>query len=73
MPIIQIALGVLAVLFIVIGGKGFTPSGLQFSKNTFLRGRSGKIVGALCIAFGIALIPLFVFSTLAYVSWIARW
>jgi hypothetical protein len=65
---IQIALVVLSILLIVIGIKGFTPAGLQFSKNTVLKGRNGKIVGAICIALGIALIPLFLFFFVFYSS-----
>ncbi len=47
---IQIALAILSLLLVLIGIKGFTPSGLQFSKNTALNGRKGKIVGGICIA-----------------------
>jgi hypothetical protein len=63
---IQIALVVLSVLLIIIGIKGFTPTGLQFSKNTVLKGRNGKIVGAICIAFGFGLIPLFLLLFIMY-------
>ena len=69
---IQIALVVLSVLFVVIGIKGFTASGLQLSKNTVLKGKSGKIVGAICIAFGIGLIPLFILAFVAYASLLGR-
>jgi hypothetical protein len=67
---IQIALLVLSVLLVIIGIKGFTPSGLQLSKNTNLVGRRGKIVGAICIALGIGLIPLFLLFFFAYGSWL---
>ena len=65
---IQIALLVLSVLLVVIGIKGFTPTGLQFSKNTVLKGRNGKIVGAICIGLGIGLIPLFLILFMMYSS-----
>lgn len=67
---IQIALLVLSVLLVVTGIKGFTPSGLQLSKNTNLVGRQGKIVGAICIVLGIGLIPLFLLVFMAYSSWL---
>jgi hypothetical protein len=65
---IQIALVVLSILLIVIGIKGFTPTGLQFSKNTVLKGRTGKIVGAICVGAGIGLIPLFLLLFMMYSS-----
>jgi hypothetical protein len=65
---IQIALAVLSILLIVIGIKGFTKTGLQFSKDTVLKGRIGKIVGAICIGLGIGLIPLFLFVFMMYSS-----
>jgi hypothetical protein len=43
---------------------------LQLSKNTNLVGRRGKIVGAICIALGIGLIPLFLLFFFAYGSWL---
>jgi hypothetical protein len=49
----------LSIMLIAIGIKGFTPSGLQFSKDTVLTGRDAKIVGGTCIAIGVGLIPLF--------------
>jgi hypothetical protein len=58
---IWIVLLLLSILLCVIGIKGFTPSGLQFSKDTVLTGRDAKIVGLVCIAFGIGLIPMFMF------------
>ena len=67
---IQIAVIVLSILFVVIGIKGFTPSGLQLSQKTTLRGRTGKIVGAICIAFGVGLIPLFLLLFAKYSSWL---
>lgn len=59
---------VVSVLLVVIGFKGFTPSGLEFSKQTTLRGRKGKIVGAICIFLGIGLIPLFALVFFMYAS-----
>ncbi|MGI9466384.1 MAG: hypothetical protein ACR2OA_04610 [Rubripirellula sp.] len=67
---IQIGLVVLSILLAVIGIKGFTSSGLRFSKNTVLKGRNGKIVGAICIAVGIGLIPLFLLLFIIYSSWL---
>ena len=69
---IQIALVVLSVLLVVIGVKGFTPSGLQFSKDIVLKGHNGKIVGAICIALGVGLIPLFLLIFSMYSSWLGR-
>lgn len=56
---IQILMIGCSIGLIILGIKGFTPSGLAFSKTTTLRGTSGKIVGTACIIGGIALIPLF--------------
>ncbi len=67
---IQIAVVVLSILLVVIGVKGFTPSGLQLSQKTTLKGRTGKIVGTICIAFGIGLIPLFLLMFVKYSSWL---
>ncbi|MFN7876292.1 MAG: hypothetical protein ACK5PB_13310 [Pirellula sp.] len=69
---IQIALAILSLLLVLIGIKGFTPSGLQFSKNTALNGRKGKIVGGICIAAGIGLIPLFLLLFMLYSSWLGN-
>lgn len=65
---IQIALLVLSILFLAIGIKGFTASGLKLSNSTTLKGRSGKVVGAICIAFGLAMVPLFVMVTRMFSS-----
>ena len=69
---IQIALVVLSILLVIIGIKGFTPSGLKLSNSTTLRGRDGKIVGAICIAFGLGLIPLFIVVFVVFSSWLER-
>jgi hypothetical protein len=42
---IQIALVALSIGLIVLGVKGFTRSGLAFSKTTTLTGPKAKIVG----------------------------
>src|SRR5262249_1799632 len=56
---IQLALLAVSVGLVVIGIKGFTPSGLALSKNTSLTRRSAKIVGVLSILGGLGLVPLF--------------
>jgi len=63
---LQIALLAVSVGLIILGIKGFTPGGLAFSKKTTLRGRSGMIVGTLCIVAGIVMIPAFVLLIWAY-------
>jgi hypothetical protein len=55
---IQTALVGVAVGLIVLGIKGFTPSGLAFSRTKTLSGSSAKVVGTLCILAGLGLIPL---------------
>jgi hypothetical protein len=65
---IWIVLLVLSMLLFFIGIKGFTPSGLQFSKDSVLTGRDAKIVGVVCIAFGIGLIPMFMFVFRKFLS-----
>ena len=54
---IQLALVAVSIGLIILGFKGFTPSGLAFSKKTTLRGTSGMVVGVICILLGLALIP----------------
>lgn len=56
---IQIAIVACAVLLIAIGIKGFTKDGLALSPKKTLRGPSGRLVGAICIFAGLALIPAF--------------
>lgn len=63
---IQIAVLAVSVMFVVLGVKGFTQEGLRLSKTTVLRGRSGKIVGSICIFFGIIFIPLFILLFVLY-------
>jgi hypothetical protein len=65
---IQIALVALSIGLFVLGVKGFTRSGLAFSKTTTLTGTKAKIVGALCILGGIGLTPLFVLMIWAFSS-----
>lgn len=67
---IQVALIVVSILLIVIGAKGFTSSGVQLSRNTILRGRTGRIVGAACIVTGLGLIPLFLLLFVKYSAWL---
>ena len=67
---IQIILLVVSVLLVVLGVKGFTPSGLKLSKETILTGSRGKVVGAICIALGVGLIPLFMLLTWMYSEWL---
>lgn len=55
---IQIALVAVSVGLIILGIKGFTPSGLALSKTRTLTGSSAKVIGALCILAGLGLIPL---------------
>lgn len=57
---IQIAVIAVCGGLVILGIKGFTPSGLAFSKTKTLTGRTAKIVGAICILVGLGLIPLFV-------------
>jgi hypothetical protein len=56
---IQIALIALSLGLILLGIKGFTSSGLAFSKTKTITGTPAKIVGSLCILGGLGLIPLF--------------
>lgn len=69
---IQIAVVVLSILLVVIGAKGFTSSGLQLSQETTLKGRTGKIIEAICIVFGVGLIPLFLLLFVSYSSWLGE-
>jgi len=52
MPI-SIVVATIGVAMIGLGRKGFTPSGIPFSKKRTLTGRSGKIVGGIAIGFGV--------------------
>jgi hypothetical protein len=46
-------LGLAAVVF---GIMGYSPSGVPFSSGTRITGSAGKIVGTLCILFGLAIL-----------------
>jgi len=48
---ISIVVATIGVAMIGLGIKGFTSSGIAFSKKRTLTGRSGKIVGGI-IGFG---------------------
>lgn len=54
---IQIGLVAVSLGLIILGIKGFTPSGLALSRTTTLTGPSAKIVGILCVSGGLGLIP----------------
>jgi len=56
---LQVLLLGASIGLIVVGIKGFTASGLALSKTKNLTGTPAKIVGTICIAAGLALIPLF--------------
>jgi len=49
---ISIVVATIGVAMIGLGIKGFTSSGIAFSKKRTLTGRSGKIVGGIAIGFG---------------------
>lgn len=57
---LQIAVIGLCIGFIVLGVKGFTASGLALTKTKTLRGTPAKILGAICIAIGLGIIPGFI-------------
>jgi uncharacterized membrane protein len=65
---LQILLLAVSVGLVVLGVKGFTASGIPFSKNVVLNGTSGKIVGAICIMAGLAFIPLFLLAFWLYAN-----
>ena len=50
---IGIVLGIAAIL---LGLKGFTPAGLPLTKKKRLTGTTAKILGALCLLLGLALL-----------------
>jgi hypothetical protein len=54
---IQIGLLVASVALIILGAKGFTAGGIPFTRSATLIGTRAKVVGALCILGGLALIP----------------
>ena len=64
---LQLALLAVSIGLIVLGIKGFTASGLAFSRTKTLTGGTAKIVGALCIVAGVSLVPL-----LVLVLWLTR-
>jgi hypothetical protein len=55
---LQIAVVAVSVGLIILGIKGFTRSGLAFSNSRTLKGKSAKVVGAICILSGLGFIPL---------------
>lgn len=50
---IGIVIGIAAIL---LGLKGFTRDGLPFTKNKRLTGTTAKVVGAVCLLLGLALL-----------------
>lgn len=46
---LQIALIIVGVLLLIMGFKGFSKSGITFSKGIVLSGRSGRLTGIACI------------------------
>jgi hypothetical protein len=63
---IQIALLAVSIALIVLGAKGFTASGIPLSKETTLKGTTGKIVGVICILAGVILVPIFMLVAWAF-------
>ena len=55
---LQIAAIVVSIALIILGVKGFTSSGIAFSRTKTLTGRTAKVVGTLCILGGLGFIPL---------------
>jgi uncharacterized membrane protein YfcA len=43
----------LSVLILVLGARGFTRTGIPWSSKRNIRGRRGKVLGILCVLFGI--------------------
>jgi drug/metabolite transporter (DMT)-like permease len=43
----------LGLMFILVGAAGFTRRGLPFTSKKRLKGRRGRTVGGLCVAFGL--------------------
>ena len=62
----QIGVLLVSIGLVVLGIKGFTASGIPFSKKTTLRGTAGKVVGTLCILAGVAFIPVFLLAFWGY-------
>jgi hypothetical protein len=60
-----ILLGV-SIGLIALGIKGFTAAGIPLTKTTSLKGTTGKIVGVLCIVFGVLFVPLYVLFIVGY-------
>ena len=42
--------------FLVIGFKGFTATGLPLTRKKNLAGKAGKVVGAICVLFGLTIL-----------------
>lgn len=57
----SIIIGILAIL---LGLKGFTPTGLPFTKGKNLTGSTAAIVGVICIVIGAVFILDGVYGTM---------
>jgi hypothetical protein len=66
-----IFIAALGFILISMGIKGFTKTGIQLSKTKKLRGKTGRTVGTICIAFGV-IVALVGFGLMVWLSSVRR-
>jgi hypothetical protein len=57
-PVMLGFISFLGLAALVLGIMGYSASGIPFSSGTRITGTAGKIIGALCIAFGLTIVWL---------------
>jgi hypothetical protein len=53
---------VFAGCLVVLGAKAFTESGVPLTRNTSVKGATGKVVGTVCILLGLLWALLMILS-----------
>jgi hypothetical protein len=50
--LLAVIITTLGVALVLVGVKGFRPEGIQFSVDRVLTGKTGRIVGTICVILG---------------------
>ena len=63
--ILFVILGVIGFSAVTLGLKSFTAEGLALTKTSNITGEAARIIGAVCIVFGLACWGALIFIVLA--------
>ena len=56
----DIVAAIIAIAIVALGVKGFKPEGLPLTGSRSITGKPAKIIGSVCVAFGLLLFLLVV-------------